>query len=377
MSASRELLRDVEPQQAATWLRANDWKLVERKDHWVAKWHKDAEDGERYEIDLPLDRTFGDYRRRMREVIRTLEVASGKSAAQLLEEVRASTVDILRLRLTGPGIEQGRVPVDLGTRLFGCTRDLLLAAACSARDPRSVYRSRKPAEAMDFLHRLKLAAPEDGSFVVTVHAPIPPELRFGAMAEVEESPFERRATMMLANATAAASKLAERAVLDGSAEPFLVGAPSGISANLCEALAGFVDGKDTTAVELRFAWATTRPVPEGTPSFVRVDSSLSPILGEAARLLRASVDIPDFEIVGVVLRLESDAPEQGGTVVIVGQVDGQQRRVRVPMGAHDYAVAIRAHGDGNLLRCEGDLVRSGRSFQLERVRHVEPVIEQD
>lgn len=377
MTVPTDVLRAVEPRQAAAWLRANGWELVDTRPEHTATWRKAAGAEGDFVVELPLDVTFRDYARRVGEIVDTLVVASGKPAAWLLEEVRASTFDIIRLRSTGPSVGQGRVPVELGTRLFGLTRELLLAAACSAHDPRPVYRTRKPAEAMEFLRRVKLAAPAEGSFVVTVHAPVPPGLQPALMDGMEELPFERRATLTLASAATAARHVAELAGLDGGADPFLEGTAAGISANLCDALAGFVDGDEMTGLDLQFAWAASRLVPAGTPLSVHVGSDLSPILREGARLLRATGSTPDFELEGAVVRLESDDPGAGGVAVVAGQVDGQPRKVRVPMESTDYAEAIRAHQDGQLLRCEGELVRQGRRFQLDRVRHVAVVVDED
>lgn len=377
MTVPVEALRALEPRQAAAWLRANGWELVDTRPEHTATWRKAAGDEGDFLIELPLDATFRDYARRMGEILDTLVVASGKPPAWLLEEVRSSTFDIIRLRSTGPSVGHGRVPVELGTRLFGLTRELLLAAACSAHDPRPVYRTRKPAEAMEFLRRVKLAAPEEGSFIVTVHAPVPPGLQPALMDGMEELPFERRATLTLASAATAARQAAERAGLGGGADPFLNGTAAGISANLCDALAGFVDGDETTGLDLQFAWAASRLVPAGTPLAVHVGSDLSPILREGARLLRATGSTPDFELEGAVVRLDSDNPGVGGVAVIAGQVDGQPRKVRVSMDTNDYALAIRAHEDGQLLRCEGELVRQGRRFQLDRVRHVAVVVDEE
>lgn len=377
MTVPVEVLRALEPRQAAAWLRANGWELVDTRPEHTATWRKAAGTEGDFLIELPLDATFRDYARRMGEILDTLVVASGKSPAWLLEEVRASTFDIIRLRSTGPSVGQGRVPVELGTRLFGLTRELLLAAACSAHDPRPVYRTRKPTEAMEFLRRVKLAAPEEGSFIVTVHAPIPPGLQPALMEGMEELPFERRATLTVASAATAARQAAEQAGLGGGADPFLNGTAAGISANLCDALAGFVDGDETTGLDLQFAWAASRLVPAGTPVAVHVGSDLSPILREGARLLRATGSTPDFELEGAVVRLDSDNAGAGGVAVIAGQVDGQPRKVRVPMDTKDYTLAIRAHKEGQLLRCEGELVRQGRRFQLDRVRHVAVVVDEE
>lgn len=371
MSLPSEVLQAIEPRQAAAWLRANGWEIVDNRPEHTATYRKSAGAEGDYLVDLPLDHTFRDYSRRMGEVLETLQIATGKRAAWILEEVRAATFDIIRLRSTGPGVGQGRVPVELGAQLFGHARELLLAAACSAQSLRPVYRSRKPTEVLDFLRRVQVAAPEEGSFVITLHAPVPPSLQTTFLpSDMEELPFERRSTLMLASATVAARNAAEQAGLDGGVQPFHDAIGLGLSANLCDALAGFANGVETTGLQLQFSWAASRPVPAGTPTMVQFGADLAPVLREGARLLRASGSTPDFELEGAVVRLDSTNPGQGGVAVIAGQVDGQSRKVRVPMDASDYTLAVRAHRDGQLLQCEGELVREGQSFKLDRVRHV-------
>lgn len=98
---------------------------------------------------------------------------------------------------------------------------------------------------------------------------------------------------------------------------------------------------------------------------------------EGARLLRATGATPDFEVEGAVVRLDSTNPAAGGVAIVAGQVDGHARKLRIPMEATDYALAIRAHQDGLLLRCEGELIRQGTGFQLQRVRHVAVVADDD
>lgn len=377
MTIPAEVLRAVEPRQAAAWMRANGWELVDTRPEHTATWKKAAGEEGEYLIDLPLDPTFRDYARRIAEIIDTLVVASGKPAGWVLAEVRSSTFDIIRLRATGPSVGAGRVPLDLGTRLFSSARELVLAAACSAHDPRPVYRTRKPGEAMDFLKRVKFAPPEEGSFIVTVHAPVPPGLQAELLDGMGDVPFARRSTLMLASGATAARRAAERATLGDGAQPFIDGAAEGISANLCDALASFVDGDETTGLDVQFAWAASRLVPDGTPREVHVGADLSPILREGARLLRSTGSTPDFELEGAVVRLDSEDPAQGGEVVVAGQVDGKPRKVRVSMGPADYAIAHQAHGDGQLLTCEGELSRQGRSFTLERVRHVAVVADDE
>lgn len=381
MTILSKTLAAVEPSQVAAWLRANDWEHVDTRPNFAATYRKSAGAEGDFLVEVPLNRAFGDYARRMGEIIDTLVIASAQPAVAVLAEVSAATSDVIRLRVTGPSIGEGRVAIDLGAQLFSNARELLLAAACAAHAPRQVYRARKPAEALQYLRHVKFTPPEAGSFVLTMHSPVPPALETqslgGEPADAASAPFERRSTLMLASSIAAAREAAERAGLGGHDNAFRDATAQGLSANLCWALASFVDGEQTTGLDISFAWAGSRRVPKDTPRAVHIGADLAHILGEAARMLRDSANTPDFELEGAVVRLESSKPDQGGVAVIAGLVDDRPRRVRVPMGATDYALAIQAHETARLLRCEGELVRKGRGFELERVRHVELSAEDD
>jgi hypothetical protein len=372
MNPLSEALRAIEPRQASAWMRARGWALSDTRPGHSAIYTKAAapHQGEgTFEVVLPLNPAFADYVRRMAEVVEILSVEAGQPMEWVLAEVRASTFDIVRLRATGPGIGHGRVPLDIGARLFNQTRELLLAAACAAHEPRPVYRTRKPTAATEFLRQVKLAAPQAGSFIVTAYTPIPPSLRLG-LTEDEDVPFERQATLMLARAAQTARQAAEAAVLQGSGDAFIEATSRGLSANFCEALAQFVDGSDTTALDIQMGWAASRAVPAGTPAAIQIGADLTPVLREGARMLRAREPVSDFELSGCVVRLDSEDADTGGDVVIAGEIDGQPRKVRVTMSADDYRSAIQAHQAGEFLRCEGELRRRGRRYVLEQVRHV-------
>jgi hypothetical protein len=57
-------------------------------------------------------------------------------------------------------------------------------------------------------------------------------------------------------------------------------------------------------------------------------------------------------------------------VTILGQVEGQPRRVVVELGDADYHLAVVAHERGQALRCVGSLVREGRLLMLREPREI-------
>ncbi len=376
MSITAATLRAVLPRQVATWMRSRGWEYLSTESERSAQWKKRVEEGE-YVLEQPINPNLRDYPQRLMEVLETLSVAEAMSIPLILLEVRDSTFDIVRLRTTGPGIGEGRLPLELGPRLFQCTRDLLLAASCSAHDPRSVYRSRKPTATTEFMGKLKISPPEAGSFIITVHSPVPPQLQTALAPDLSEVPFERKPTLMLASGISEALRAAERAGIEGDGSSFFEAADKGVSANLCEALAGFVDGDDITGLDVRFGWAASRSVSRETPTQLHLGADLSPYLREAASRLRQLAPTPDFELFGVVTKLQSEQPSEGGSVVVTGSVDSRMRRVIVELDGNAYERAIRAHEEGALVRCEGELRQERGRWELAHCRSISVVADQE
>src|SRR5262249_40239707 len=145
----------------------------------------------------------------------------------------------IRLRLVDARLADASVPLDEGATFIQKAKDMMLAAACAAVNPRVYYPSRKPAQAMDYIRRARLGQTEPGSFIVTILSPVPPSLAdpSGHFIALEE-PYERQVTRVLAGALDSVRRAAEDAASTGQVNGFIQAVPSGVSANLCDALAG-------------------------------------------------------------------------------------------------------------------------------------------
>jgi len=209
--------------------------------------------------------------------------------------------------------------------------------------------------------------------VVTVHSRVPPHLRAALPLEVEEpDPFERRVMVQLARALRRLGQVAEQAAVSGRLDAFSEAVPNGVNANLCEAVAGLFDGGEVSRTVLfGFTWAPAGPPSREPAQPIRFGHDWAPIGGKGGRLLRERSSWPDFELVGPVVKLESDAPELSGRVTLVGLVEGRQARVRMELAGPEYWLALEAHGKGQSLRCAGTLVRDGTQFELQAPRDLE------
>ena len=281
--------------------------------------------------------------------------------------------DVVRARVTEA--EDGSLTLNHGVELIAGVRDLVLAAACSLREPQPLYRLGANREASDLLDRIRLGQTEQGSFVVTLLTPpvcprlpemFPEDVGFG-------DPIERRMTLRLNEALAAAREATEAAAVgDGSA--FAASVDKGVSANLCESLVQLVS--PFPALDISVAWAQTRPIslPREVFRFAKADAA---ILSEAARRFRDREPRPDTRLFGTVQRLRREEEEAGGTIHLRTSIDDTNRSVAVVLKRSDYDRAVQAHKEKLPMILKGDLERSGQRWRNLLNPHIDAIIDDE
>jgi hypothetical protein len=268
------------------------------------------------------------------------------------------------------------IGLDDGVQAYESLRGLVTAAAYSvgAKQPRAVHPARKPAEVLEYLRGVRIGPSSAGSFVLSMHTPVPPKLSAGqpspAGSEAEESlaePFERQVSLRIYDAVRAAYEAANAALVDPDGlTAFTDGVPSGISANLCEALVGLA-GPASHPIELSLLLAPSRPSRRRLPP-VRFRRDHFAVLESAAAELRARSAEEDSVVTGNVVRLYRESSGGAGEVSVAGTVDSEDRlrRIWVELDGDDYETAVRAHAEMRLVSVHGDIVRRGNRSYLSR-----------
>ena len=273
----------------------------------------------------------------------------------------------MRVR-TADADDDGSVSLDVGVEIVSNARDMLLAAACAARTPQALYRAGANKEANDYMRRVRLGQTERGSFVVTLLAPVPPQLQLQPQldptwASIEDEPMERKVTRRLMYALEASRSAAEQA-LSGDGAAFERAVEAGVSANLCEAVANLID--QSNGIDVSVTWARTRPTPEPMRRIV-FSSSDAEILKEAARTFRARQPKPDVTLVGTVYKLKRDQDEVEGSVTLKALIDDRLQSVTAVLDQSNYDVAVSAHGRQAPVVVTGDLERVKQRWQITNV----------
>lgn len=363
--------RALRPLEIAAYLRAGGWKETRTEPGKWAIWEHALAGTDNLEISLPLDQDLVDFASRIGDVVRAIEVAEGRSQLEIISDLQTSSADVIRFRVGDGSANDGSVPIEEGVELFHRARDAMMAAACSTVERRAVFSRRKPNRASEYVRKVRMGQTERGSFVVTVISPVAPGLAGpGQLFEIEE-PFERQVIQTLATGLAALRTAAERAVSSEGLNAFLEGVPKGISANLCDAIAGMaLSAEGHLGIQVSFTWSRTRPQSPGFLSKIHFPRDAMPVIQEAGRLFRETTPRDDFELRGPVVKLERAEGAPTGKVTITGLVDDDIRPRKVVVELEDpiYHVAVQAHDHHQTVAVTGLLKRDGSTYQLKDPR---------
>lgn len=356
------------PGEVAAYLLQRGWYLQQAGNCWAD--YRKPVGTETVVIEVPQRAAARDYARVLGLLIEDLARLEERAPLAVLQDIKSSSVDRVRLAIDSAMTRDGRIPVEAGRRVYEAARDLLLAAACSVIDPRPAFAKRKPEEAMSLLQRARFGQTEIGSFVLTIECTIAPSLQQPLLAEAgdPDAPLERRTCVKLAHALEGADAASRESAASGQIDPFRTRAREGVSANLCEAVADMLEATAAESLRASFSFALRRPLAVPMPRAIVFTPDTAALLREAAARLRDEATYPATEVVGPVVKLNSAEPSQGGEAVLHAPVDGRSRSVRVVLDSAAYQAAIAAHRDGALVRCVGDLGREGRSWILRNPR---------
>ncbi|SFM34714.1 hypothetical protein SAMN05216573_10195 [Bradyrhizobium sp. Rc3b] len=361
-----QAIGSLTPINVVGYLRSRGWQRFSEVPGKFSVWFHSAHP--EAEILVPATRDARDYVTQISEALQELETVENRSQLDILKDLRNSGFDVIRLAARGASTQDGTVRIDAGVRLFEQARELLLSAACATVRPRPVFHSRKPQPALEYMSKARLGQTEHGSYVLTVLSPVSPQLTFHSDTDLfPEEPFERSVVKMLTGAVERAMNAAAASSISEEQDfgPFQRAVDGGVSANLCEAIAGFFGPIDASAIDLTVAWSLNRPLPaDSVPARVRINSDFVPTLQEAARLFRQYDRLGGYLIEGPVVKLERDDGDDFGFVTVFARVEGTMRKVTVALPDADYNRALMAHRAYRPVKVTGTVVREGRSYRL-------------
>jgi hypothetical protein len=345
-------LRAIAPSALISYVMSEGWEKSEP----FGK-HADIYIGEeRPELIIPRDNLLSDYPSVVSRLISILFEVLDQDELAIYRSLIGANHDLVRIRALGAN-EDGTIPLDNGITLVSNARDMLLAAACSTKNPQPLYRAGANREASEYIDNIRLGQTKHGSFIVTLLSPVAPTLQSSfadKWGDFDDDPIERQVTRRLVQALTSARNAVELAHQGRGEEAFEQAVSEGVSANLCEALERLITAANQLEVSVR--WARTRPAPN-VRTRVSFTTAHAQVLRESARSYRAKEPRQDVSLYGVVHKLSRNFEEDYGNVTIKSEIYGKMQSINVILDHRNYNRSIHAHKNKDVINATGDLDR--------------------
>lgn len=358
--SDKQALLSISPAQLMAYLRSRGARHVDEFPGKAAVWSYGDE-----ELLVPLATRFADYAARMADILASLEREEDRSQLQILTDLQNSGFDVVRVRNVSEDTRAGTLNFMRSVDFVAQTRDLLLAAACSAATHKISYPGRKPQDAERFMDSVRFGQTVQGSFILQILSPVAPELRKqgSLLDQTEELPYERRVIPTLQSGLEALNSAVQQASKDINLDHFQQAAPQGLTTNLCDALAGLYDSLKPQYIEFSITYSVnrqqTRPL-----AHISVDAGYIPLIREASARIKDTEPEPEQMVRGLVTGLESDNPRETGVIKIKDVMASRPRLLLVELSGADYTRAHTAHINRQLVELTGTVVKSGRTLRL-------------
>ena len=358
--SDKQALLSISPAQLMAYLRSRGARHVDEFPGKAAVWSYGDE-----ELLVPLATRFADYAARMADILASLEREEDRSQLQILTDLQNSGFDVVRVRNVSEDTRTGTLNFMRSVDFVAQTRDLLLAAACSAATHKISYPGRKPQDAERFMDSVRFGQTVQGSCVLQILSSVAPELRKqgSLLDQTEELPYEKRVIPTLESGLKALNSAVQQASNDINLDHFQQAAPQGLTTNLCDALAGLYDSLKPQYIEFSITYSVnrqqTRPLAR-----ISVDAGYIPLIREASARIKDTEPEPEQMVRGLVTGLESDNPRETGVIKIKDVMSSRPRLLLVELSGENYTRALAAHAARKLVELTGTVVKSGRTLRL-------------
>ena len=368
-----ETISSVTPRAIQAYLASHGWRHVDTFGDAGNIYGLENVD---QEILVPVT-VLGDYTRRISEILETLSYIEERDSRAILRDLSLTDFDLVRVRQPDAAAD-GSLAINAGVALITESRNLLLAAACATVRSQRAFRAGRIREANEYLHTVRLGQTERGSFVVNLLLPIPPDLGYG-QADMDSGsppdPFERQVTRKLVSGLRATRDAVVAVNRGNDIRAFENEVHQGVSANLCDAIAGLLDYGAPTSLDVSVSWAPVR-VPTDERARIQFTTSDLTVLKEASRILKDRQEYLDERVEGYVTALAREQAQHTGRVTIKGVIDGVMSSIRVDFEPDDYRQILTAHEQRRVVSLQGDLRREGQRWVLQHPRDL-MVLEDD
>jgi hypothetical protein len=362
-----DVLKKINPCDCESYLELKLWNKIGVMPNKASIWEKLIND-QLIGVWIPINSEMQDYVNRMIELVELLSKIENRALESIIADILNVGMDTIIITLFQNKPDSNLSLIN-ASELMKKSVNMVAAAAQAVMQPKAYYSSKYPKEVNGLLNEIKLGHTERGSFIISLHLPITPQLKELPFSDIQsqESPFGRKVIAKIAEL----APLAIRAANNRSFGEFSEAIPLGLSANFCEALADISKICGDDGVKFSFAWSITRPTNNNLNNEFFITPYIGGILRDAAKNIRETNPVTDSEISGYVIRLDSEDTNNAGDIIVKDILPEKPRNISIKLDATNYQKAIIAHQNNSRITLYGDLDLSNKTYILTNVSRFE------
>lgn len=355
------------------YLRNTGWQRVETPKPNIALFQKQHGD-EFHETVLPLDKGFGDYERRILDVLESISAAEMREVGEVISDLSIPPSDIVRFRIIGRETMGGTIPFTDGVSLLESAKKALFSTACDILQPEKYHKRLGLKAAQQFIEECRLGQTERGSFIASVICPFvntthneyAQQLSLFNHTDDFKASFTRQVTRRMARALERIKTAIDRGEQDHLLE---LEGPETISGNFLESIVEFNAGREDMEIEIQTHFSVLAPEAFLPIHTIRFSNDYFPVIETIAQHIKPADDGFEDEFIGLISQTKAD-PDPHTRVegeIVLNFITGDQEKVskaRVLLNKYDYDRACEAHIMGKAVKVTGKLVSSGRSKSI-------------
>jgi hypothetical protein len=270
-----------------------------------------------------------------------------------------------------PQTPAGLIPLPTGLKAVQSIQNLMKSAAAVVEvGPQLIYERYRSAQIESFLRRVMLGSAVPGSYILTARLPAQPAGRSQGTSLTGRSVSSRLHAALLA-AQQAAQQALEYSSPQGSLQAFYGAVDSGVSANLCRALADLGGEDKNRPFDIGFGWARDMPADASELAEPRVafTAAMPAILEQAGEELAALGRSGTARITGRVKDLQ-EQPGGRHRVQVQGQLAMEtenrirRRAIWVVVNSEQHEIAIAAYRNQQIVEVNGRLSTERGNLEL-------------
>lgn len=352
--------------QLRAFLATQGWDAVSHDDvgdSWVLPGAAEAP-----AILVPRAKEGSSYRSLIGSALSRLSWVTGLPEQELLERINGSLTETFEVSVLDPTTQFGRIQLERGAQLAETLRVVIMnGARLHFAGGRIAHQGGLSAAARDVVKRLELAPPSEGSFRLTVQAPVYKQLAL----EGADAPTDAvHSTLVSALRAVDATRETVEADIPGDPDSLDDAVSRGVSTNLVRAVRKLDTQSSALRVEFRARWSQDEAA---TPSVVALEARHFSRLARLERVLSRFDPRSDVSVQGWIKEVIADAlavdAPLAGVVVVETQMEGRRRDVRVELSGDDLRRAGAGIGQ-RFLHARGTLERVGRYWYLSAPRDI-------